>query len=58
MNKREELTGGGVPCPLEFDAKDLAETAVLGKELSEATRGFDRLQSVHARRRGGGLGTV
>ncbi|KAH9848501.1 kinase-like domain-containing protein [Lenzites betulinus] len=46
-NKWEELTGGGVPCPLEFDAKDLDETAVLDKELSEATRGFERLQSMY-----------
>ncbi|KAI0772853.1 kinase-like domain-containing protein [Trametes elegans] len=45
-NKWEELTGGGVPCPLEFNAKDLDETAALDKELSEATRGFERLQSM------------
>lgn len=44
-NKWEELTGGGVPCPLEFDAKDLDQTAVLDKELSQATRGFEFLQS-------------
>lgn len=44
-NRWEELTGGGVPCPLEFDAKDLDETAVLDKELSEATWGFEFLQS-------------
>ena len=44
-NEWEELTGGGVPCPLEFDAKDLDETAVLDRELSEATRGFEFLQS-------------
>ena len=37
--------GGGVPCPLEFDAKDLDETAVLDKELSKATQGFEFLQS-------------
>lgn len=46
MNKWEELTGGSVPCPLKFDAKDLDETAVLDKELSEVTRDFERLQSM------------
>jgi hypothetical protein len=46
-NKWEELTGGGVPCPLEFDAKDLDETAVLDQELSKATMGFEFLQSMH-----------
>ncbi|KAF7288594.1 APH domain-containing protein [Mycena indigotica] len=46
-NKWEELTGGGVPCPLKFDSKDLEKTARVGKELREATTGFDRLQSVH-----------
>ena len=45
MNKWEELTGGGVPCPLEFDVKDLDETAALDKELSRATQGFEFLQS-------------
>ncbi|KAJ3740648.1 hypothetical protein DFH05DRAFT_1581996 [Lentinula detonsa] len=39
----EELTGGGVPCPLEFDAEDLDEMAVIDKEMSEATRGFEIL---------------
>ncbi|KAG6901098.1 hypothetical protein C0995_000799 [Termitomyces sp. Mi166 len=45
-NKWEELTGGGVQCPLEFDAEDLCKTAVLDKEVSEATRGFGSLQSM------------
>ena len=31
----EELTGGGVPCPLEFDVKDVHETMVLKKELDK-----------------------
>ena len=44
--KWEEFTGGGVPCPLEFDAEDLRETAVLNKELSQASRGFEFLQSM------------
>lgn len=41
----EELTGGGVPCPLEFDAQDLREMAVLNEELSQANRGFEFIQS-------------
>ena len=45
MNRWEELAGGGVPCPLEFDAKDLDQTAALKKELSEATWGFEFLQA-------------
>ncbi|KAJ3987972.1 kinase-like domain-containing protein [Lentinula detonsa] len=45
-NMWEELTGGGVPCPLEFDAEDLDEMAVIDKEVSEATRGFEILQSM------------
>ena len=44
--KWEELTGRGVPCPLEFDAEDLGQTATLDKELSKATRGFEILQSM------------
>ncbi|TBU26130.1 kinase-like domain-containing protein [Dichomitus squalens] len=44
--KWNELTGGGVPCPIEFDAKDLRETAVLNKQLSEAERGFNILQGM------------
>ncbi|TFK84091.1 hypothetical protein K466DRAFT_577446 [Polyporus arcularius HHB13444] len=43
--KWEGLTGGGVPCPLEFDAKDLDQTAVLEEELRKATWGFEFLQS-------------
>ena len=35
-----------MPCPLEFDARDLDDMAVLDKELNEATRGFERLQSI------------
>lgn len=45
-NEWNELTGGSVPCPLEFDARDLDDMAVLDKELNEATRGFKRLQSI------------
>jgi len=44
--KWEELTGGGVPCPVEFDAKDLRETTVLNEELSKADRGFEFLQGM------------
>jgi len=44
--KWEEFTGGDVPCPLEFDAKDLRETAVLDEGLSQASRGFEFLQSM------------
>ncbi|KAF6759570.1 kinase-like domain-containing protein [Ephemerocybe angulata] len=40
----EELAGAGVPCPLEFDKKDLEETALLGKELLGETRAFELLQ--------------
>ena len=46
MKKWEELTGGGVPCPVEFDAKDLRETTVLKEELSIADRGFEFLQGM------------
>lgn len=42
--KWEELTGGEVPCPFEFDPKDLLATAELNKEQSEASRGFQTLQ--------------
>lgn len=42
----EELTGGGVPCPIEFDAQDLRETTALNEELSPADRGFEILQSM------------
>lgn len=42
----EELTGGGVPCPVEFDAQDLRETMALDEELSTAERGFEILQSM------------
>ncbi|KAF4566301.1 hypothetical protein EYR36_011718 [Pleurotus pulmonarius] len=42
----EKLTGGGVPCPLKFDAKDLHETTVLVEELGKASRGFELLQSM------------
>ncbi|KAF2459141.1 kinase-like domain-containing protein [Lineolata rhizophorae] len=42
----DELTGGGVPCPFGFDAKDLREMAELNKELSQASRGFEFIQSV------------
>ena len=41
----EELTGGGVPCPVVFDAQDLRETTALNEELSTADRGFEILQS-------------
>ena len=44
--KWDELTGGGVPCPVEFDAKDLRETTVLNEELSNADRGFEFLQGM------------
>ena len=44
--KWEELTGGGVPCPLEFDTQDLQETTVLNEELSQASQGFEILQSM------------
>jgi hypothetical protein len=44
--KWEELTGGGVLCPVEFDAKDLRETTVLNEELSKADRGFEFLQGM------------
>lgn len=42
----EKLTGGGVLCPLKFDAKDLHETTVLVEELGKASRGFELLQSM------------
>jgi len=35
-----------VLCPLEFDTKDLQETMVLHKELSQASQGFKFLQSM------------
>ncbi|KAG5728151.1 hypothetical protein E4T56_gene19283 [Termitomyces sp. T112] len=41
----KKLTGEGVPCPFEFDAKDLSETAMLNQELSQASKGFEFLQS-------------
>lgn len=44
--KWEELTGGGVPCPVKFDAEDLRETTALNKELSDAERGFEFLQDM------------
>ncbi|KAI9507088.1 kinase-like domain-containing protein [Russula earlei] len=44
--KWEELTGGGVPCPVGFDANDLRETTVLNEELSKADRGFEFLQGM------------
>ncbi|KAG6856869.1 hypothetical protein H0H87_012686 [Tephrocybe sp. NHM501043] len=47
MNRWEELTGGGVPCPIEFDTKDLDETVVLDEVVSTATRGFEFLQSIY-----------
>lgn len=40
-----ELTGGGVSCPIKFDAEDLCETAALNKELSVGDTGFEILQS-------------
>ena len=41
----EALTGGGVPCPLKFDADDLRETRVLDEKLSQASQGFGIIQS-------------
>ncbi|PPQ83050.1 hypothetical protein CVT24_011989, partial [Panaeolus cyanescens] len=41
----EELAGEGVPCPVEFDPQDLAETEELEKRLNRATLGFEFLQS-------------
>ena len=36
-----------MPCPLELDANDLrCEMTVLNKELSQASRGFEFLQSM------------
>lgn len=46
MNNWEKLAGGGVPCPFEFNAEDLDQTAALGKELSIAARGFEIIQSM------------
>ena len=43
--KWEDLTGGGVPCPFEFDAEDLHEMTVLNEELSQANKGFEFIQS-------------
>jgi hypothetical protein len=40
----DELTGGGVPCPLVFDAKDLRET--VDNKLRQASRGFELIQSM------------
>ena len=37
--KWNELAGGDVPCPIEFDAKDLHETEELSKQLRIAERG-------------------
>ena len=42
----EELTGGGVPCPVEIDAQDLRETKALNEELSAADKGFEISQSM------------
>ncbi|KAJ2913697.1 hypothetical protein MD484_g6715, partial [Candolleomyces efflorescens] len=42
----EEFTGGGVACPLEFDAEDLRETAALDKDLDSEDRGFAMIQSM------------
>jgi hypothetical protein len=42
----EELVGGGGPCPLEFDAKDLREMKAPNVQLREAGRGFEFLQSM------------
>ncbi|KAJ2913707.1 hypothetical protein MD484_g6703, partial [Candolleomyces efflorescens] len=43
----EEFTGGGgVECPIAFDAEDLVETAALDKALKSETRGFEIVQSM------------
>ncbi|PPQ83049.1 hypothetical protein CVT24_011988, partial [Panaeolus cyanescens] len=44
-NRWDELSGGVVPCPLEFDAQDLAETAALEKDMNQVIRGFELLQA-------------
>ncbi|KAJ3476585.1 hypothetical protein NLI96_g11059 [Meripilus lineatus] len=42
----EGITGGGVPCPLKFDAEELREMAELDRSLSRTCRGFGILESM------------
>ncbi|KAI0044477.1 kinase-like protein [Auriscalpium vulgare] len=44
--KWKELTGGSVPCPVEFEAEAQRETAALRKELNSLDTGFDILQGM------------
>ena len=44
-NNWKELTGGDVPCSIEFDNEDLHETTALNKELNQASQGFESIQS-------------
>jgi hypothetical protein len=42
----EELTGGGVPCPIEFDAEDVRETKKLDEVQANADWRFEFWQNV------------
>jgi len=44
MERWEELVGGGVSCPTKFDTKDLFETMMFSRELSQAERVFESWQ--------------
>jgi len=49
MKRWEELVGGGgggVLCPIKFDEKDLLETMMLSRELSQADGGFESWQAM------------
>lgn len=42
----KELTGGGIPCRVEFDAEDLRKTAVLARQLNIGDLGFESVQNM------------
>lgn len=42
-----------MPCPLAFETEDLHETVALQKDVREASRGFEIIQSMSEIREGG-----
>lgn len=40
------LTGGGVPCPIEFDSEDVCETRKLNEVQAEADKNFEMFQNM------------
>ncbi|EEB90664.1 hypothetical protein MPER_11098, partial [Moniliophthora perniciosa FA553] len=46
MERWKMLTGGDVPCPVEFDAEDVRETRKLNEVQEEADRLFEMVRNM------------